>query len=141
VGDEGFSKVASVPASRTEYTDAGLGDGVTFHYRLTSIDGDGLESAPSTLAVASTRPRPPAPRDVTVQPDGTGVLVRWRPAPPPAGISRYRVLRIGRLGGAKPLVEVTGTVARDAEPAMRYAVVAIDVEGLESVPSEGEAPE
>lgn len=141
VGEGPFDRVATLPASRTEYTDGGLGDGVTLRYRLTVVDAEGLESEPSTPAVATTRARPPAPREVAVQADGQGgVLVRWRAAPAVAGVSRYRVLRIGWLGAALPLVEVTGTVARDAQAAARYAVVAIDVEGLESPPSEAVAP-
>lgn len=139
IGDGPFERVAELPAGRTEYTDPGLADGITVRYRLTVRDADGLESAPSSPAVATTRPRPPAPRDVVVEPDGSGVLVRWRPAPPAAGVSRYRVLRIGLLGGAEPLVEVTGSMARDTRPASGYAVVAIDVEGLESLPAEAAA--
>ncbi len=139
--DDGpFRRVATVPATRSEYTDGGLGDGVTARYRLAVLDADGLESEPSAPAVATTRPRPPAPREVTVVREGDGVLVRWRAAPPAAGVSRYRVVRIGRFGGTETLVEVTGTVARDAVAAPRYAVVAVDVEGLESLPSEPVAP-
>ncbi len=136
LGDGAFVRVAETPAARAEYTDGGLGDGVTVRYRLTLVDADGLESEPSAPAVATTRARPPAPRDVTVERDGQGVLVRWRAPPPAAGVSRYRVVRIGWLGGTEPLVEVSGTLARDSRPSPRYAVIAIDVEGLESLPAE-----
>ena len=135
-GDGPFERVAETPAARAEYVDAGLGDGVTVRYRLTVVDEDGLESEFSSPAVATTRARPPAPRGVTAERDGGGVLIRWLAAPPAAGVSRYRVLRIGWLGTAEPVAEVSGTQARDPKVAPRYAVVAIDVEGLESLPAE-----
>lgn len=145
VGEGPFVRLATLPADRTEYTDGNLADGVTYRYRVTAVDADQLESEPSAVVAAMTRARPAPPRGVAAVREGRGVRVQWRPAPPAAGVVRYRLLRIGVLGRPRPVAEVTGSAARDTGAARgRYAVVAIDVAGLESLPSDpveaGEAP-
>jgi fibronectin type 3 domain-containing protein len=134
-GDGPFVRLRAVPAAQREHLDAGLADGVTYRYRLTIEDADGLESEPSLVTAATTRSLPSAPRDLTASRDRDGVTLRWRAAPPSAGVARYRVLRINTFGRAEVIAEVAGTAARDTAPGVRYAVVAVDVEGLESPPS------
>jgi fibronectin type 3 domain-containing protein len=136
VGDGPFTRLATLPAGRTDYADGGLADGVTYRYRLTAVDTDRLRSEPSTIVAATTRARPAPPLAVAAIRERGGVEVRWRPAPPTAGVARYRLVRVGVLGRLTPVAEVTGNAARDPGAAGgRYAVVAIDVEGLESLPS------
>ncbi len=136
VGDGPFARLATLPADRADYTDGSLADGATYRYRLTAVDADRLESAPSAAVAVTTRARPEPPRAVAAIREEGGVGVRWRPAPPAAGVARYRLVRVGLLGRLTPVAEVTGTAARDPGAAGgRYAVVTIDVEGLESLPS------
>jgi fibronectin type 3 domain-containing protein len=127
-----WARVAAVEASRGEHVDTGLGDGATFTYRLTVVDTDGLESQPSAIAMATTRPRPPSPREVSAERNPAGVTVRWQAV---AGAVRYRLLRVNAFGRHQAVAEVTGISAQDRGEPGRYAVVAIDPEGLESRPS------
>jgi fibronectin type 3 domain-containing protein len=127
-----WARVAAVDASRGEYVDAGLADGASFAYRLTVVDADGLESQPSAIATGTTRPRPASPREVSVHRDPAGVTVRWQAV---AGAVRYRLLRLNAFGRHQVVSEVTGISAHDRGEPGRYAVVAIDPDGLESPPS------
>lgn len=52
-----FSKLNSVPTDRTAlYVDEGLASLTRFYYQISAVDSSGNESAPSTVASASTNP-------------------------------------------------------------------------------------
>ncbi len=52
-GGQSWTYVATVPAASTTYQDAGLQNGTTYTYALTSIDQEGFEGAPGPEAAAT----------------------------------------------------------------------------------------
>ncbi|MBN2688729.1 MAG: fibronectin type III domain-containing protein, partial [Deltaproteobacteria bacterium] len=66
-----FSKIKKVDRSSTDksptmrYTDEqGLGDNVTYYYKVTAYNGDNKETSPSVPASATTKGKPPVVKDL-----------------------------------------------------------------------------
>ena len=104
---------------------------------MKAVDTDGLESEWSEVVRGTTKPLPDAPTGLAVEWAGDGAFLRWE-APPQDDIARYRIFNKKLFGQ-----EEVGT-AEEAEfflPAAALAqkkvlvVVAVDQDGLESLPS------
>jgi hypothetical protein len=52
--DLDFLRITPAPLASPELTDAGLASGVTYHYQVTAIDGEGNEGPPSATATLTT---------------------------------------------------------------------------------------
>lgn len=125
-------------ATGTTYQDEGLAPGTEYEYRVSAVNGDGLESDPSDPARATT----PRADDTTppTTPEGLEatalsprqVQLSWLPSSDPeSGIARYEVYRDGVSVG--PSTETTFTDG-DLQPDTEYdyQVSAINGDGLES---------
>ena len=109
----------------TGYQDTGLSSGTTYAYRVSAVNGEGLESALSEAAVATTldEPGPPPPVDLAASPlNPTQVELTW--TAPSAEITGYNIYRDGTFAGT-----VTGTAFVDTgltpETTYRYAVASL----------------
>jgi large repetitive protein len=98
------SPVATVSA--TGYRDTGLASYTSYEYRVRSVNGDGLESAPSNSASARTRdgspPTAPGGLEGTASSSSQISLVWSAASDPQTGISEYVIYRdgteVGRTG-------------------------------------------
>lgn len=119
--------------SETSFRDSGLEPATEYAYRVSAVNGAGLESDPSSEASAETPDDPPsAPRDLRAEEvKAREVELAWSAAEDPqTGIDAYRVYRDGEEVGTS-----SGTSFRDAdlEPVTEYAyrVSAVNGSGLE----------
>ncbi|UUY07323.1 hypothetical protein LRS11_16035 [Pseudomonas sp. J452] len=128
--------------------ESGLGDG-TYHYQLTSIreheskEAESLPSAPARVVVDSTAPG--APREVQIELNGAGVVLRWL-APQEPGTYTYNLYRTSAaaqpvdLSGQTPLqTKIPELIALDSKPsdsARGYTLTAVDAAGNESPPAD-----
>ena len=115
-----------------------------YEYRVSAINGDGLEGPQSDPAFATTPPAidqtpPPAPSDLTAVASGpTRVDLTWTAVDDPdSGVSAYRVYRDDVL-----LASTTTTGFQDitAEPETQYTykVSAVNGDGIEGEKSSGQ---
>lgn len=126
--------------AQTGFTDTGLSPATEYTYRVVAVNGDGLESAPSDPASATTRDASPPtpPGDLVATPVGTERIdLSWSASDDlESGIAGYLVFRDGSEVGT-----TTQTVYQDGglEPGTTYDyyVVALNGDGLESQPSAG----
>ena len=130
--------VAAASASLT-YSETGLAPGLTRYYRLRAVDADDLEGEWSAPVAGTTKPLPDAPREVAYEWVEGNVHLAWQP-PPQADVVRYRVQETRMLRGHNELQvaeEPSATLtADDVGRRLRVVVTAIDVDELESEPSE-----
>jgi fibronectin type 3 domain-containing protein len=122
------SEIATPPGAG--YLDTGLAAGTTHEYRVSAVNGDGLESELSDPASATTEEEvgPPPPTGLTATPDGpTRITVAW--VAPEGGASSYDVYRDGSFIGS---VTSTAFVDTNLEPGTtyRYSVASVDSEGV-----------
>jgi chitodextrinase len=125
--------------SGTSYTDGGLQPATEYDYRVSAVNGQGLEGPRSDPASATTLDATPPsrPQGLVASPVGTERIdLTWAASSDPeSGIAEYIVLRDGEEidrttqtsfpdGGLSPATEYT------------YAVVAVNGDGLESDPSD-----
>ncbi|MCX6357271.1 MAG: 6-bladed beta-propeller [Candidatus Aureabacteria bacterium] len=133
--------------SDNSFTHTGLKDLTSYHYKVRAIDRDGLVSDFSTIASATTKPRPAAPQGLVA---ASGMVksarLSWT-ANLEKDIVRYIVSRApGGRGSLKDVGSAAATSHLDAGledgAAYRYAVRACDADGLESdssAPAEAKA--
>ncbi len=119
----------------TDYQDAGLAATTTYEYRVSAVNGDGLESDLSTAVSATTLDAegPPAPTGLTATPSGPSqVGLTW--VAPDAGASSYNVFRDDTFVGN---VMATAFVDTGLQPATtyRYAVASVDADGIQGARS------
>ena len=148
--DASFTSIGRV--RELEFADdlpaAGLTDG-RYHYRVASIRQDNEQEALSlpseTVAVNVVSTAPQAPRELTAELTGSGIVVRWL-APEQGQIASYNLYRVNAAEGA--LVDISGLepirtgltdrVALDNRPSdtdHAYTVTALDAAGNESAPA------
>ena len=124
--------------NQTSFSDTGLSPATEYEYRVQAVNGDGLESALSDAASATTLDATPPtiPQNLVATPVGTERIdLAWDASEDPeTGILGYRVFRDGSEVGT-----TEQTVYQDdgLSPATRYDfyVVAVNGGGLESQPS------
>ena len=114
-----------------EYQDTGLASGTTYEYRVSAVNGDGLESDLSAAAWATTLTDegPPAPTDLTATPlDASQIRLAW--TAPEGGAAGYNVFRDQVFIGT---VMATAFVDTGLQPATTYlySVASVDADGIQ----------
>jgi chitodextrinase len=123
------SEIAS-PAG-TEFLDTGLSSGTAYEYRVSAVNGDGLESDLSAAASATTLTDegPPAPTGLTATPlDASQIRLAW--TAPDGGAAGYNVFRDQVFIGS---VMATAFVDTDLQPSTTYlySVASVDSDGIQ----------
>jgi fibronectin type 3 domain-containing protein len=123
----------------TSYQDSELDPETRYEYRVSAVDGNGLESDLSKPASATTlaEPGPPPPEGLTVTETWpTQINLSWSP---PSGsgfvITGYNVYREGSFVGFVVATTFTDT-GLSPETTYRYAVSTVDDRGVEGERSE-----
>jgi len=125
--------------AQTSFADTGLTPATEYEYRVRAVNGDGLESALSSPAKATTLDATPptTPQNLAATPVGTERIdLSWAASQDPeTGITGYRVFRDG-----SEIAITTQTVYQDdgltAATEYAYYIVSVNGDGLESQPSE-----
>ncbi len=139
-----WTRLTDAPDSASPYDVAGLTNGTTVWFAVTSIDANGNESDPSTAvsATPADSTAPPAPTGLTVTPGDEQVELGWDPVTA-EDLAGYRVLRALDASGPWTTLNATPTpetsyVDRDVENETTYwyAVVSVDESGNQSAPLE-----
>jgi len=139
-----FEKIARLDGRfATAYVDPSLGDLRVFYYRVAAVNAAGGQGAATepVRAVTKADPLAPAGLEIAGQSLGRNVL-HWTPNVE-RDVSSYRVLR-RRADNTKPEVVATlppsQTTVEDtqvgADEVVRYSLVALDADGLESAESD-----
>jgi fibronectin type 3 domain-containing protein len=126
-------------ATTLQFADLGLSPSTSYRYRVSALNGEGLEGPPSGEVTATTL-------DVTPPTSPTGLLatavgsnridLSWAPgSDPESGVSRYEIIRNGTIVGSTP-----GTSYSDGNlhpgTTYTYVVAAVNGAGLTGAPSE-----
>ena len=109
----------------TSFQDAGLAPDTEYEYRVSAVNGEGLESERSDPARATTldEPGPPAPANLAANPLGPDrVQLTW--TAPDADVTGYNVYRGGTFIGTVMATEFVDT-GLSPETAYRYAVASL----------------
>jgi formylglycine-generating enzyme required for sulfatase activity len=135
--DAAPTKLTTTPVTGVSYTDMTASAGVTYFYRVTSVDSAGVESAFSAAQQATIYLAAPGEFTVTVDQASNKPVVSWTAATGAAGYSIYR----GASADATPAkltttpvtsVSYTDTTA-SAGMTYFYTVVAINNAGVEGI--------
>lgn len=115
----------------TDFLDTGLVSGTAYEYRVSAVNGDGLESDLSAAASATTLTDegPPAPTGLTATPlDASQIRLAW--TAPEGGAAGYNVFRDQVFIGT---VMATAFVDTGLEPATTYlySVASLDSDGIQ----------
>ncbi len=119
----------------TTFLDTGLSPATTYEYRVSAVNGQGLESDPSSRASATTfdATGPSTPKDLTATAAGTDRIdLGWSSSSDPeSGIAGYRIYRDGVQVGQTAQRQYTDT-GLDPATEYEYRVSAVNGQGLES---------
>ena len=119
----------------TTYVDTGLSPATTYEYRVSAVNGQGLESPKSNKASATTfdATGPSTPKDLTATAAGTDRIdLGWSSSSDPeSGIAGYRIYRDGVQVGQTAQRQYTDT-GLDPATEYEYRVSAVNGQGLES---------
>jgi fibronectin type 3 domain-containing protein len=139
-----FEKIARLDGRfATAYIDPSLGDLRVFYYRVATVNAAGGQGPATEPVRGMTKADPLAPAGLEVASQSLGRnVLRWTPNVE-RDVSGYRVLR-RRTDNAKPEVVATlppsQTTVEDtqvgADEVVRYSLVALDADGLESAESD-----
>lgn len=139
--DGGFEKIADL--NGTAYTETLEEDGEPRFYKVTAVDPDGLESplAPAP-APGMSKAKPRTPEILSAQIKDGNAVITFQPGD--ARAVSYVVVRKRSEGffksSTKRFTDVTGTVFYDPDAAaggeFTYRIIAVDNDGVESLPSE-----
>ena len=123
---------------QVEYLDTGLDNNTSYKYRVKAFSFDDVESAPSKVVVAKTKPLPVSPTNVRTTNNSKKIVVSWG-ASPTNDVVKYVVYRSNfRLLGYTKVKEVnTNTFeyidnTENTGKSYYYKVLAVDKDGLES---------
>lgn len=124
----------------TTWVDRGLGDLRVFYYRIAARNSLGGTGEPSDPERAVTKPEPLPPIGLALSSQALGQNeLAWSPNLEP-DLAYYRLLRSRGEGPFEVVAEALQTQARDraveAGEVVRYALVVVDRDGLESARSE-----
>jgi chitodextrinase len=125
---------------QTNYQDTGLSPATTYEYRVSAVNGEGLESGLSEPASATTLDGtgPTAPTDLTAEPvSQTQINLAWTASEDPeSGVVSYNVYRDNALVGSVPGTSFADT-GLDVGTSYNYSVSAVNGEGIEGDRSDG----
>lgn len=135
-----FSVVGEVSGSTLAFTDSGLGNGVTRHYRVRAINANGASRDTATVSARTFR-LPSAPTGVSAAPGPlvNQITVSWAPPTDDGGtpVTGYRVFRATSSTGSYTQRASLGSSARswtdtDVLPATAYfyRVAAVNLVGV-----------
>jgi len=137
-----YATIAGATPMASEYTDAGLTNGVTYHYVVSAMNIDGLESSNSTPASATAQvfvpPAPIVPTNLTARPGSNRVFLEWNDNTQP-GFKEFRVKRSTTSGGLYSQVGTstsgvyTDNTVTNGLP-YYYVVTAVNSDDVESAP-------
>jgi chitodextrinase len=120
--------------TQTVYQDDGLSPATDYEYYVVAVNGDGLESQPSTTASARTLDGtgPTTPTDLTATAVGTDRIdLGWSPAEDPeSGIASYKIFR-GGLEVASTSETTYPDSGLDPATTYEYRVSATNGDGLQ----------
>ena len=141
--DGPYEVVARIPGRfETSFVDRELGNLRVLYYRVSTLTPAGVSGPPSDPARAVTKPEPLPPIGLHVAESAVGRnALAWDPNIE-ADIASYRLLRLYKKGRSTVVATVPADVTRAEDRKVtagenaRYAVVAIDRDGLESRASE-----
>jgi fibronectin type 3 domain-containing protein len=140
-----WREITRLGRSGSTFTDRGLVNGVSYHYRVSAIDESNNPSAPSAAVVGVPRDTvPPAvPQTITVEQRPVGNMLRVLWLPNTDDTERYRVYiynataaewqAVGDVLASFSQFDVAKLVDGQS---YRFRVTAIDDAGLESAPGE-----
>ncbi len=118
-------------AARTNYSDTGVTEGVTYCYQVSAVDTEGKESGKSADVLANTgdvsAPTVPANLSATVV-SSSQINLSWTASADDVGVSGYRVYRDGSLVGTAMGVNYSDT-GLSAATTYDYSVSAYDAAG------------
>ena len=122
------------------YTDTDTVAGVTWHYRVTALNADAVESAPSTTASAARlAPAPGIPTGLHATGTTTGISLTWTAVTGASGYHVYRsdnattgFTKLTTTAVTSPAYTDTDTVAGVT---WHYRVTALNADAVESAPS------
>ena len=141
--DGPYEVVARVPGRlATSYVDRELGNLRVLYYRVSTVTPSGASGPPSDPVRAVTKPEPLPPIGLRVAESAVGRnVLAWDPNIE-ADIASYQLLRLHKKGRPTLVASVPADVTQAEDRKVtagenaRYAVVAIDRDGLESRASE-----
>lgn len=123
---------------QVEYLDTGLDNNSSYKYRVKAFSFDDVESAPSKVVVAKTKPLPVSPTNVRTTNNTKKIVVSWG-ASPTNDVVKYVVYRSNfRLLGYTKVKEVNKNTfeyidnTESTGKSYYYKVLAVDKDGLES---------
>lgn len=123
---------------QVEYLDTGLDNNSSYKYRIKAFSFDDVESAPSKVVVAKTKPLPVSPTNVRTTNNPKKIVVSWG-ASPTNDVVKYVVYRSNfRLLGYTKVKEVNTSTfeyidnTESTGKSYYYKVLAVDKDGLES---------
>lgn len=124
-------------STQTSYSDTGLQPDTRYTYRVSAVNGVGIEGGLSQRESVRTLPLqpPPSPENLVAQAlSPNRIDLAWS-APNAGGITGYRVYRDGSFRAATPATAYEDTGLAPATT-YQYRVTAVDTAGLESAPSD-----
>lgn len=136
-----FILLKTLPGRQTDqYTDGArltfsqLEDGATYRYRMTTYNRVDVDSEPTEILSARTKPRPVKPSGVQGQSAQVkSVPLRWQPNPE-KDIVLYHIYRSGETGEYDEIAQVKETLYHDGKvkdgTVYRYRIQAEDKDGL-----------
>ena len=124
-------------SAAASFVDSGLGSYSRHHYSVIALDAAGNASAPSVPLTAYTQDgtAPSVPQNIQAVAAKGQVSLSWQPASDNVGITAYRILRDGLQVGQSAASSFTDNSVQQ-DTAYSYQVVAVDVAGNVSAPSE-----
>lgn len=124
---------------QAEYIDLDLDDNVVYNYRVTALSFDGLESQPSTIVKAQTKPLPEGILSLKASRDlPRKIVLTWEPSQS-SDVIKYNIYRSSDADNGFDVIKTVDTnvlefqdfVNEDGK-AYFYKISSVDKDGLES---------
>ncbi|MDF7802000.1 sulfatase-like hydrolase/transferase [Pontiellaceae bacterium B1224] len=137
-----YTEIPGATPTKSEYIDTGLTTGQTYYYVVSTVNGDGVESADSAETSATAQifvpAAPTVPTGLNVRPGNSRTFLGWNENTQ-MGFKEFRVKRSEDSGG--PYTQITSTTntyftdtSAVNETTYYYVVTAVNVDDVESTP-------